>query len=141
MMAQCDMATDLVRCVVLMILYEKPMHGYAILEALQERLGRNVGTALVYPFLAQMSAAGYLTSRAERTGKRRRTVYSLTRKGKRFCENVFGRLSRIVSVAVQSNIHRCSHCGSKLFEPGHVAKVGRRQLTFCCVHCARAYKY
>ncbi len=140
MMAECELATDLVRCVVLMLLYEKPLHGYAIMMGLREQLGRTVGSAIVYGFLAQMSSARYLTSKVERVGKKSKTVYSLTREGRRFCEGVFRRLSGIVSAAIESSFLRCAHCGSKLFEPGHVAKIGRRQLAFSCIHCARAYE-
>ena len=139
MMAECGIATDLVLCVVLMLLYQKPVHGYTIIVGLRGRLGKNVSPVIVYGFLAQMSAAGYLTLKTEKIGKKTRKVYSLTKEGRKFCEVVFKRLSQIVSAAVESNALRCSHCGSKLFEPGHVAKFGRRQLTFCCIHCARAY--
>ncbi len=140
MMAEYELATDLVRSVVLMLLYQKPVHGYAIMTALQERLGKTVGPAIVYTFLGQMAEAGYVKPSVERIGKKTRTVYSLTKDGEAFCERVFRRLSQIVSAAVESNALQCLHCGSKLFEPGYVAEVGRRRLTFCCIHCARAYK-
>lgn len=140
MMAECELATDLVRCTVLMLLYQGPTHGYAVMTGLQERLGKTISPAIVYTFLSQMAQAGYVTPKVERVGKKARTVYSLTKDGQEFCERIFSRLSRIVSAAVESNALQCFHCGSKLFEPGYVAKVGRRQLTFCCIHCARAHE-
>lgn len=140
MMAEYELATDLVRCAALMFLCEKPLHGYAIIEALQERLGRTVSPAIVYPFLAQMLAARYLTSKTEKVGSKTRTVYSMTPKGRKFSQTVFSRLSQIVSTAIEPNILHCTNCGCKLYEAGHMEKIAGRQITFCCVHCSRAYK-
>ena len=140
MMADCDLATDLVRCSVMMLLYERPTHGYAIIEALLERLGRPVSPAIVYPFLAQLLSAGYLTSTREDVGRKARTLYSMTPKGRKFSEGIFKQLSQIVSTALEPSILHCAHCGCKLYEAGHVKKVDGRQMTFCCVHCAAAYE-
>lgn len=140
MLAEYELAIDLVRCAVLMLLCEKPLHGYAIIEALEDRLGKTVSPAIVYPFLAQMSAAGYLTSKTEKVGEKSRTVYSMTPKGRRFSHVVFRRLSQIVSAAIEPNMPHCVNCGCKLYEAGYVDKIAGRQTTFCCVHCARAYK-
>ena len=140
MMAECELAIDLVRCSVLMILYEKPCHGYAIIEALGLRLGRHVGPGTVYPFLAALLNAGYVSSRPERIGKRARIIYSMTPKGRKLAESTFKRLSKIVSTALEPGISRCAHCGCKLYEPGHTEKIDGRLTAFCCVHCARAFK-
>ena len=140
MMAECELATDLVRCAVLMFLYEKPLHGYAIMEGLAERLGRTISPAIVYPFLTQLLTAGYLISKQDNVGKRARTVYSLTPEGRKFSEGVFKRLSKIVATAIEPNILHCAHCGCKLYEAGYVEKVNEQRMTFCCVHCARDHK-
>jgi DNA-binding PadR family transcriptional regulator len=140
MMTECELSTDIVRCAVMMLLYEKPLHGYAIIEALKGRLGRAVSPAIVYPFLAQLLKAGYLTAGREDLGRRARLVYSMTPRGRRFSERVFKRLSQIVSTALEPGILRCAHCGTKLYEPGHTERVGGKRLVFCCEHCARAYR-
>lgn len=140
MIAECQLATDLVRCAVLMLLYEKPLHGYAIIEALGERLGRTISPAIVYPFLAQLLTAGYLAADTENIGKRARTVYSMTPEGRMFSESIFKRLSQIVVTAIEPNILRCAHCGCKLYESGYTEKIDGTMITFCCIHCARAHK-
>ena len=136
MMADYDLATDLVRCSVMMLLYERPTHGYAIIEALRARLGRPVSPAIVYPFLAQLLAAGYLTSTRDDVGKRARTLYSMTPKGKKFSDAIFKQLSQIVSTALEPGMLHCAHCGCKLYEAGYVKKINGRRMNFCCVHCA-----
>ena len=105
MMAECDMATDPVRSSVLMILYERPRHGYATIEALGLRLGRHVGPGTVYPFLTALLNAGYLSSRLERVVKRARILYSMTPKGRKFAESTLKRLSKIVSSALSQTFH------------------------------------
>ena len=124
----------------MMLLYNGPQHGYSIMAELQKRLGRAVSPAIIYPFLASLSDAGYVTSKQEREGRRLKILYTLTPEGKRFSERVFRRLSSIVSTAIYPDSSVCAHCGCRLVEPGHVEKVGRRAITFCCVHCAAACK-
>lgn len=139
-MAQCELATDIVRCAVLMLLYERPCHGYALMELLQARLGKAVSPAIIYPFLTGLSKSGYLTSNREKIGKRTRIHYSMTPKGRTFAEGVFKRLSQIVSTAIESNSLHCAQCGCKLYEPGHVEEINGRPTAFCCLHCAIAHK-
>ena len=123
-----------------MILYERPCHGYAIIEAPGLRLGRHVGPETVYPFLTALLNARYLSSRLERVVKRARISYSMMPKGRKFAESTLKRLSKIVSSALEPNISRCAHCVSKLYEPSHAEKIESKLRAFCCVHCARAFK-
>lgn len=66
----------------------RPLHGYAIVEALRDRsdgaFALSEGT--VYPALYRLEGAGLLASRWEGDGKRRRRVYSLTSRGRRKLE-------------------------------------------------------
>jgi PadR family transcriptional regulator PadR len=140
MMPECDLAMDMVRCTVMIILYERPCHGYAIMELLQARLGRAVSPAIIYPFLASLSTAGYLSSKQERDGKRIRILYRMTPKGRKFSERVFKHLSTLVSTAINPNQSLCAHCGCKLVEPGHLEEIDGREVIFCCVHCAGSYR-
>ena len=140
MMADCELATDLVRCTVMMLLYNGPHHGYSIMVELQERLGRSVSPAIIYPFLASLSKAGYVTSKQQTEGRRVKILYTMTPEGRRFSERVFKRLSSIISTAVYPNPSMCAHCGCKLVEPGHVEKMNGRQMIFCCAHCAASFK-
>lgn len=141
MMAECGLATDLVRCSILMLLYEKPCHGYGIIEALQLRLERRVSPGLIYPFLSELLNARYLSSKQETVRKRERILYSMTPRGRKLAESVFRRLSQIVSSAIQPSLLDCAHCGCKLYEPGHVEEIDGRKVIFCCVYCAGAYRH
>src|SRR2546422_10203022 len=135
-LAECDMAMDLVRCTVLMFLYEQPcLHGYALTELLQGRLGKPVSPAIVYPFLASLSKAGYVTSRQEKDGRRVKILYTMTPEGRRFSRRVFKRLSVIESTAINSNLLACWHCGCNFHEKGRTVRSEGRRKTFCSVEC------
>lgn len=140
MLAECDMATDIVRCTLLMLLYDQPcLHGYAMMELLQVRLGKAVSPAIIYPFLASLLKSQYVTSKRERDGGRAKILYTMTPEGRRFSRRVFKRLSTIVS-AINPSLSDCAHCGCRLYEGGYNEEIDGRQMTFCCVHCAAAYK-
>ena len=141
MLVECDMATDLVRCTVLMFLYDQPcLHGYALMELLRARLGRAVSPAIVYPFLASLQISGYVTSKREKDGRRVKILYTMTPEGRKFSRRVFKRLSTIVSTAINPSLSSCVHCGCKLYEMSHKEEIDGRQMIFCCVHCAAAYR-
>ncbi len=69
----------------LAVLSQDPLHGYAVIE----ELGRRSGGALelpegtVYPALHRLEAAGLLSSTWLTADGRRRRVYELTRRGRR----------------------------------------------------------
>jgi DNA-binding PadR family transcriptional regulator len=64
----------------LSVLENEPLHGYAIIEALQERSGGalTVPTGTVYPALRRLERIGYLTSEWATVGGRKRRTYRLT---------------------------------------------------------------
>ncbi|NBE94897.1 PadR family transcriptional regulator [Nonomuraea sp. KC401] len=72
----------------LSVLEREPLHGYAIIEALQERSGGalNVPTGTVYPALRRLERIGYLASEWATVGGRRRRTYRLTDAGSRQLE-------------------------------------------------------
>ncbi|WP_374727509.1 PadR family transcriptional regulator [Haloactinomyces albus] len=61
----------------------RQLHGYAIIEALQQRSGGAVDlpTGTVYPALRRLERAGYVCSEWSTVGGRRRRTYRLTRSG------------------------------------------------------------
>ncbi|GAA3804894.1 helix-turn-helix transcriptional regulator [Sphaerisporangium flaviroseum] len=81
------MNTDALRghmdALLLSVLEHEPLHGYAIIEALQERSGGalSVPTGTVYPALRRLERVGYLTSEWATVGGRKRRTYRLTRDG------------------------------------------------------------
>jgi DNA-binding PadR family transcriptional regulator len=69
----------------LAVLEEGPLHGYAIADRLRARSHGEFDLAegTIYPALHRLEAAGLLASHWGEAGARRRRVYRLTRNGKR----------------------------------------------------------
>ncbi|MGW0804543.1 helix-turn-helix transcriptional regulator [Nonomuraea sp. NPDC002799] len=69
----------------LSVLEAEPLHGYAIIEALQQRSGGalNVPTGTVYPALRRLERIGYLSSEWATVGGRKRRTYRLTASGRK----------------------------------------------------------
>lgn len=63
----------------------KALHGYAIIEALQQRSGGalDLPTGTVYPALRRLERAGYVHSEWSTVGGRQRRTYRLTEAGSR----------------------------------------------------------
>ncbi len=70
---------------ILSVLEAEPLHGYAVMEALQQRSGGELDlpTGTLYPALRRLERAGYLRSEWSTVGGRRRRTYRLTAAGKR----------------------------------------------------------
>jgi DNA-binding PadR family transcriptional regulator len=69
----------------LAVLEEKPLHGYAIIEALQARSGGALSppTGTIYPALRRLERAGYVESAWSTVNGRERRTYRLTPSGGR----------------------------------------------------------
>ena len=61
----------------------RPLHGYAIIEALRERSGGEVDlpTGTVYPALRRLERLGYLNGQWSTVSGRKRRTYQLTAAG------------------------------------------------------------
>lgn len=70
---------------ILSVVEREPLHGYAVMEALQERSGGvlDLPTGTLYPALRRLERAGYLRSDWSTVGGRKRRTYRLTAAGKR----------------------------------------------------------
>ena len=70
---------------ILSVLEGESLHGYAVMEALQQRSGGELDlpTGTLYPALRRLERAGYLRSEWSTVGGRRRRTYRLTATGKR----------------------------------------------------------
>jgi PadR family transcriptional regulator PadR len=79
---------DIVRghldALLLATLEDGPLHGYAIIEALQDRSGGvlDLPTGSVYPALRRLERARFVTGHWSIVGGRRRRTYQLTRAGR-----------------------------------------------------------
>lgn len=82
------MNTDALRghmdALLLSVLEDEPLHGYAIIEALQQRSGGalTVPTGTVYPALRRLERVGHLTSEWATVAGRKRRTYRLTPSGR-----------------------------------------------------------
>lgn len=70
---------------VLGVLREGPLHGYAIARRIEEDSGQvfTPGEGVLYPLLHQLEGAGVIQSRWEQVDHRGRKVYRLTEQGTR----------------------------------------------------------
>jgi DNA-binding PadR family transcriptional regulator len=139
-MSQDELALDMIRSSVIMLLYERPRHGYGIISAIRNRLGKKVSPSLVYPFLHQLEEGGLVRSLLQPVGRKPKKVYELTGEGQQLATRLFKRLASLVSVAIEPSLNICAHCGAKIFEGGHKETIGSKEITFCCVHCFHAYE-
>lgn len=71
---------------ILAVLEHEPLHGYAIMEALETRSdgALDLPTGTLYPALRRLERAGYLRSEWSTVGGRERRTYELTAAGRRF---------------------------------------------------------
>lgn len=69
---------------ILSVLSQGPLHGYAVIDALKARSGGKLALpeGTVYPALHRMERSGLLASEWSHNGRRRR-VYRLTNRGER----------------------------------------------------------
>ena len=70
---------------ILAVVEKEPLHGYAVMQALQARSGGalDLPTGSLYPALRRLERAGYLQSEWRLVGGRRRRTYELTDAGRR----------------------------------------------------------
>jgi transcriptional regulator len=70
---------------VLAVLADEPLHGYAVIEALRRRSDGafELAEGTLYPVLHRLEADGLLASSWSEAAGRRRRVYRLTRNGRR----------------------------------------------------------
>ena len=70
---------------ILAVLADGPLHGYAIIEKLKRRSegALELPEGTIYPALHRLEAAGLLASEWSAGEGRRRRVYELTRRGRR----------------------------------------------------------
>lgn len=131
---------DLSRLHMLELLSERPRHGYEIMEELQRRTKRRIRPSAVYPFLKALTAKSYVSHKIQRTGRRTRKVYHLTKRGSDLCRHLFDRFENLVSIAIRPRIQACAHCGCGVYEGGHEEKIRGIRMVFCCRYCAASYR-
>lgn len=135
-----DMLSEFSHFYVLLMLNEKPLHGYGLMKGYQNRTGKKLSPGTLYPFLQELEEKKLVTQKQEDIGRKRKIVYSLTKKGKKFSDRLFKRFAAITVSALGSSLEVCASCGARVYEGAHHEEVDGVNLAFCCVHCAKAFK-
>jgi DNA-binding PadR family transcriptional regulator len=135
-----EIVSDFSRVYILTILYEGPVHGYEIISKFKKVIGKDISPSLVYPFLKQLEQKKLVTHTLKPVGHKKRKIFELTPEGKVFSEQLFKRFSELIAVALEPSLEVCAHCGCKVYEGGYSERINGKDLTFCCIHCAGAYK-
>lgn len=141
-MNTCDLnevISDLSKFYILILLHDKPLHGYRILSEFKKRVGKDISPSLVYPFLQEIEKRGLATSNEIREAKRKRKVYTLTRKGREVCRRFLKQFSVLISTAIEPSLEVCAHCGCKVYEGGYHEFIDGKETMFCCKSCADSY--
>jgi len=128
---------SLVKFYTILLLIEKPKHGYELMKRLEKQIGQKISPSQVYPFLRLLEKEGLIKVRE--MGSRDKIVYSLTKKGLLFAKRVVSRSGELLYLTLKPQIASCTHCGCKVVG-GHKEKIGGKKLTFCCRHCAKAFR-
>ncbi|MHA2026610.1 MAG: PadR family transcriptional regulator [Candidatus Thorarchaeota archaeon] len=134
-----EILSDFSQFYIVILLSEGPIHGYGMIRSFKQRTGKTLSAGTLYPFLQNLESKGFVQKKDEATGKRPKIVYSLTRKGKSFCERLFKRFAAITVSALEPSLETCASCGAKVYEGAHHEKVDGVDLAFCCKHCAKAF--
>jgi PadR family transcriptional regulator PadR len=132
--------SDFSQFYILLLLSEGPVHGYGLIKEFKKRTGKSLSAGTLYPFLQKLVTKGLVSQTDVSVGKRPKLTYSLTKKGKRFCENLFERFAAIAASAIEPTLKTCASCGVRIYEGGHFEDMHGKTLAFCCSHCAAAYK-
>jgi len=118
---------------------KQPVSGYYILKRLKEDLGKTSSPTYVYDFLKNLKAEGYLEE-VQNSKSKRSHGFKFTDAGELFAENIFSRFNILIEVAIESKLKVCASCGVKLYENFYVETVNGKEMNFCCIHCAKAFK-
>ena len=129
---------SLVKFYTILLLKEEPKHGYDLMKELEEKLGRKISTSQVYPFLNILEKNKLI--KVEEIKEREKKIYKLTKNGEKFVNNFLQRFGDLLHIAIEPKLTTCTHCGCKVYGGGYKEKIGKKQLTFCCCHCAKSFK-
>lgn len=131
--------TNLTKFYIVVLLHERPRHGYEIIDEIGKRIGKKPSAGQIYPLLKKLQKLGYVKMGVEKIGKKRKNVYKLTKEGKNFSSDIISRFSRTISSAIEKSIESCAHCGCEIYRGGFRQKIKGEIFIFCCKSCASVY--
>ncbi len=129
---------SLVKFYTILLLSEKPKHGYELMKDLEKKLGRNISTSQVYPFLNILKKNKLI--KIDEFQDREKKIYQLTENGKNFVNSFLERFGDLLHIAIEPKLTACINCNCKVYEGGHKENIRGKQLTFCCHYCANSFK-
>ena len=135
-----EILSDFSQFYIVLLLSEGKTHGYGMIKAFKMRTGRPLSAGTLYPFLQKLENRGIVKKTDVSTGARPKLMYSLTRKGQKFCDHLFKRFASLTATAIEPNLETCASCGARVYDGAHYEELEGEKLAFCCVHCAAAYK-
>jgi DNA-binding PadR family transcriptional regulator len=135
-----ELIFDFSRFYILTILYEGPTHGYSIINRFKKSVKKEVSPSLVYPFLQQLEERRLVKYTKKPVGEKERKIFELTTTGRELCADLFKRFAVLVSIAIEPSLYVCAHCGCKVYEGAYREVIDSKEMAFCCIHCAKAYK-
>jgi DNA-binding PadR family transcriptional regulator len=94
----------LLRVLTLRLLRDEPMHGYEIMKRVEQMThGRwTPAHSMLYKMLESLEGDGYITSEQDFKGEVERTIYTITRKGKRHAQEELSKFARLFSNLITS---------------------------------------
>lgn len=135
-----EYSTSLTKFYTLLLLKEGSKHGYEIIDELGKRFGKKPSPGQIYPLLRDFEKNKLVRQKTTYVGDRKKKVYTLTERGRSTYSRMVSRFENLISIVLEPKLTECAHCGCKVYEGGHRAKVGGKTLTFCCIHCAKSYR-
>ncbi len=89
----------------LRLLRDEPMHGYEIMKRIEQMTqGRwTPSHSMLYKMLESLEEDEYITSEKDFKGEVERTIYTITRKGKRHAKEELGKFARLFSNLIISD--------------------------------------
>lgn len=130
--------TNITKFYTLLLLSEKEKHGYEIIKEIRKKIGKDVSPGQIYPFLKLLEEVEYIKS-GEREEREKRK-YKLTKKGRLFVNKMLDRFGDLIRLSIEPKLTECAHCGCKIYEGGHKEKINKKELNFCCCHCAKSFR-
>lgn len=118
---------------------KKEVTGYYILKRLGEDLGKTASPTYVYDFLKNLKGEGYIED-VPNPKSNRKKGYQLTKNGIAFIDRIFTRFNNLIEVAIETKLEICASCGVKLYDNFYTETIHGREMNFCCIHCAKAFK-
>ncbi|MHA1929840.1 MAG: helix-turn-helix transcriptional regulator [Candidatus Thorarchaeota archaeon] len=134
-----DILSDFSQFYIVLLLSENPNHGYGMIKTFKTRTGKSLSAGTLYPFLLKLEDRGLVKKSDVSRTQRPKFMYSLTRKGQKFCGRLFQRFASLTATAIEPNLETCASCGARVYDGVHYEKIEGEKLAFCCIHCAAAY--